>query len=213
MAPELTLPRNIEPELCETLIGYFRAGEQSASGFAKDVGGRTIQEIDPYFKRRTDVTIEDEALVAALQQRLEARLFPMLKRAFSWQARYIERYLVCRYGAEDQGFFSRHRDDVTAGTAHRKFAVSINLNDDFEGGDLRFPEFGPRTYRPPLGGATVFACGLLHEATPVTRGERFVYVPFLYDEDGARIRRANLGKVAVGGVQGNRRERRANRAR
>ena len=109
--------------------------------------------------------------------RLEDRLFPMLKRALGWQAQHIERYLICRYGAEDQGFFSRHRDDVTAGTAHRKFAVSLNLNDGYEGGDLRFPEFGPRTYRPPAGGATVFACGLLHEATPVTKGERFVFVP------------------------------------
>ena len=49
--------------------------------------------------------------------------------------------------------------------------MTINLNaDDYEGGDLRFPEFGPRTYRAPTGGAVVFSCSLLHEATPVTRG-------------------------------------------
>jgi peroxiredoxin/predicted 2-oxoglutarate/Fe(II)-dependent dioxygenase YbiX len=210
VAPVLTLPRILEPELCAELVDCFRTGEQSASGFAKDVDGRTVQLVDPYFKRRTDVTVENEALIEALRRRLELRLFPMLKRAYGWQARHIERHLICRYGAEDRGFFSRHRDNVTAGTAHRKFAVSLNLNDDFEGGDLRFPEFGPRTYRPPLGGATVFGCNLLHEATPVTRGERFVYVPFLYDEEGARIRRANLGRVAVGQTE-NRRMRRARR--
>lgn len=212
VAPVLTLPRILEPELCAALIEHYRAGDQTQSGFAKDVDGRTVLEVDPFFKRRTDVTIEDEALVDELRQRLENRLFPMLKRAFGWQAKYIERYLICRYGAEDQGFFSRHRDDVTVGTAHRKFAVSLNLNDDFEGGDLRFPEFGPRTYRPPVGGATVFGCNLLHEATPVTRGERFVFVPFLYDEEGARTRRANLARVALG-PQENRRTRRAQRGR
>ncbi|HEX5263003.1 MAG TPA: redoxin domain-containing protein, partial [Phenylobacterium sp.] len=121
VAPVLTLPRILEPELCASLVDYYRAGEQTPSGFAKDVDGRTVQLVDPYFKRRTDVTIEDEALIEALRGRLELRLFPMLKRAFGWQARHIERYLICRYGAEDQGFFSRHRDNVTAGTAHRKF--------------------------------------------------------------------------------------------
>jgi peroxiredoxin len=212
VAPVLTLPRILEPELCAALIDHYRGGEQTQSGFAKDVDGRTVLHVDPFFKRRTDVTIEDDDVVNALRQRLESRLFPMLKRAFGWQGKYIERYLICRYGAEDQGFFSRHRDDVTAGTAHRKFAVSLNLNDDFDGGDLRFPEFGPRTYRPPVGGATVFGCNLLHEATPVTRGERFVFVPFLYDEEGAKIRRANLSRVAIG-PQENRRTRRAHRGR
>ncbi len=211
VAPVLTLPRILEPEVCRALIDHYRSGEPTASGFAKDVDGLTVLQVDPFFKRRTDVTIEDEGVIELLRERLENRLFPMLKRAFGWQAKYIERYLICRYGAEDQGFFSRHRDDVTAGTAHRKFAVSINLNDDFEGGDLRFPEFGPRAYRPPVGGATVFACNLLHEATPVTRGERFVYVPFLYDEEGAKLRRANLSRVA--GLQENRRARRSQRGR
>ena len=196
-APVLTLPRILEPELCLALIACYQAGEPFASGFAVEVDGQTVQHLDPRLKRRRDVILSDEALVTAVRERFEARLFPMVKRALGWQARHIERYLVCRYGAEEEGFFSRHRDDVTAGTAHRKFAVSLNLNDDFEGGDLRFPEFGPRTYRPPAGGATVFCCSLLHEATPVTRGERFVFVPFLYDEEGARIRAANLPKVAV----------------
>jgi peroxiredoxin/predicted 2-oxoglutarate/Fe(II)-dependent dioxygenase YbiX len=212
VAPVLTLPRIFEPELCEALVAYYRAGGATASGFAQDVGGQTVQQINTFLKRRSDVTIEDEAVVDAIRVRLQDRLFPMLKRALGWQAQHIERYLICRYGAEDQGFFARHRDDVTAGTAHRKFAVSLNLNDGYEGGDLRFPEFGPRTYRPPAGGATVFACGLLHEATPVTKGERFVFVPFLYDEEGARIRRQNMGKVAVG-LRDNRQARRGKRGR
>jgi peroxiredoxin/predicted 2-oxoglutarate/Fe(II)-dependent dioxygenase YbiX len=211
-APVLTLPRILEPELCETLIAYYRAGEATISGFAMDVDGQTVLKVNSFLKRRCDVTLEDDDLLDAVRARLEDRLFPMLKRSLGWQPQYIERYLICRYGDEDQGFFSRHRDDITAGTAHRKFAVSLNLNDGYEGGDLRFPEFGPRTYRPPVGGATVFACGLLHEATPVTKGERFVFVPFLYDEDGARIRRQNMSKVAVG-PRDNRQTRRAKRPR
>jgi peroxiredoxin/predicted 2-oxoglutarate/Fe(II)-dependent dioxygenase YbiX len=195
-APVLTLPRILEPELCAQLIAYYRAATPKPSGFAANLDGRTIEAFNPMLKRRHDVMIEDETLVGSVRARLEARLFPMVKRAFGWQARHIERYLICRYGAEDLGFFFPHRDDVTAGSAHRKFAVSLNLNaEDFEGGDLRFPEFGPRTYRPPTGGATVFCCSLLHEAMPVTRGERFVLAPFLFDDEGARLRQANLALV------------------
>jgi predicted 2-oxoglutarate/Fe(II)-dependent dioxygenase YbiX/peroxiredoxin len=213
-APVLTLPRVFEPQMCQALIDYFHAGDPTPSGFAKDVDGRTVTQVNPMLKRRSDVTIEDEVLVAAVRARLEDRLFPMVRRTLGWQPKHIERYLICRYTDEDQGFFSAHRDDVTLGTAHRKFAVSLNLNaEDYEGGDLRFPEFGRRTYRPPTGGATVFCCSLLHEATPVTRGRRYVLVPFLYDDEGEKLRRANLSKVDASTAGGNRQARRADRRR
>ena len=53
-----------------------------------------------------------------------------------------------------------------------------------------------KTTAPPAGGAVVFSCSLLHEATPVTRGTRYAVLPFLYDEAAARIREANAGSLA-----------------
>ena len=207
-APVLTLPRIFEPAFCEALIRYFEAHDPEASGFAADVDGQTVNLIDPNLKRRHDVTVEDEDLLAQIDGRLRSRLMPMIRRAFNWEASEIERFVICRYAAEDRGFFFPHRDDVTAGTAHRKFAVTINLNaEDYEGGDLRFPEFGRRTYRTPTGGATTFCCSLLHEATPVTEGVRYAFVPFLYDEAGARLRKANAAQTNQ--AQGSRRDRRA----
>jgi predicted 2-oxoglutarate/Fe(II)-dependent dioxygenase YbiX len=195
-APILVLPRIFEPEFCAELIAYFGAQTPETSGFAATVEGRTINVADPRFKRRTDVTIEDAGLLAAISDKIRRRLFPAMQRAFRWDGRLIERYLICRYGADDRGFFSAHRDDATAGTAHRQFAVTINLNAGaYQGGSLRFPEFGRRTYTPPTGGAAVFCCSLLHEVLPVTEGERFAFVPFLFDEEGERIRRRNLAKV------------------
>ncbi len=195
-APVLLMPRVFEPDLCQILIRYFEESTSEASGFTQDVDGRTVYRTNTQIKRRRDVTISHDAMVDAVRMRLEARLFPMIKRFFGWQATHIERYLICRYDADDRGFFMAHRDDVTRGTAHRKFAVSINLNaEDYDGGDLRFPEFGRHTYRPSTGGAAVFCCSMLHEATPVTRGQRYVVVPFLYDDEGARLREANLGFI------------------
>ena len=196
VAPVLVLPRVLEPDLCRELIDYYGRGEPTASGFAIEVEGQTVTRLNAKLKRRTDVTIEDPALIEAVRSRLEMRLFPLVERAFGWRPTRIERYLICCYAGDDQGFFFPHRDDATAGTAHRKLAVTLNLNaEDYDGGELRFLEFGRRTYRPPTGGAAVFACGLLHEATPVTRGVRYAVVPFLYDEAGERLRQANLGRV------------------
>src|SRR5215208_3483636 len=104
----------------------------------------------------------------------------------------MERYIVACYEAETGGHFRAHRDNTTMGTAHRRFAVTINLNaEEYEGGDLLFPEFGSRTYRAPTGGAVVFSCSLLHQAMPVTKGRRFAFLPFLYDDAGARLRERN----------------------
>ena len=137
-----------------------------------------------------------QALILA---RLEQRLFPMIARGLGFEVTRIERYLVSCYDADDGGVFHAHRDSTTQGTAHRRFACSINLNDDFEGGDLRFPEFGRRTYRPPPGGAVVFSCALLHEATRVTAGRRYAFLPFFYDEAGQAVRDAYFARVAAAG--------------
>jgi len=191
-APVLLTPRIFEPEFCAGLIAHYRRIGGRPSGFMREVDGVTTLMTDENHKRRSDVIIEDETLRKQLVARLNRRLIPQIEKAFHFRATRIERYLVARYDAATGGFFRPHRDNTTRGTAHRRFAVSINLNADYDGGDLRFPEYGPKTWRPAPGGAVVFSCSILHEATPVTRGERFAFLPFLYDEDAARIRQENL---------------------
>jgi predicted 2-oxoglutarate/Fe(II)-dependent dioxygenase YbiX len=138
-------------------------------------------------KKRRDILVEDGELQALLRDRLERRLFPLIKRGLGFTATHIERYIVSCYDAADGAVFRPHRDSTTQGTAHRKFACSINLNEDFVGGDLRFAEYGRKTYRPPRGGAVVFSCALLHEAMPVTAGRRYAFLPFFHDDAGAAV--------------------------
>jgi predicted 2-oxoglutarate/Fe(II)-dependent dioxygenase YbiX len=196
-APVLILPRVFEPELCQRLIALYEVRGGQPSGVMRDVGGRTVGVLDD-FKRRRDFTIDDPALQHELLSRISRRLAPEVAKVFQFRATRIERYIVACYDADEGGYFRPHRDNETLGTAHRKFACSINLNaEGFEGGDLRFPEFGQRTYRPPTGGAVVFACGLQHEATPVTRGRRYAFLPFLYDEAGQQTRDKNLSALAA----------------
>lgn len=195
VAPVLTVPRVLELDLCRRLIGFYDQTGGSPSGVMRQVDGRTVGVLSN-FKKRRDAIIDDDELVREIRARLRLRLLPEIQKAFQFETNYVERYIVACYDAADGGYFRPHRDNTTTGTAHRKFAVSINLNDDFDGGDLRFPEFGRRTYRPPVGGAVVFSCSLLHEATPVTRGTRYATLPFLFDHAGAKVREANLHTLA-----------------
>ncbi|GAA0654228.1 2OG-Fe(II) oxygenase [Brevundimonas lenta] len=192
IAPVLVTPRIFEQSFCDHLIALYRETGGEPSGFMREVDGVTKLMMNDQHKRRSDVLVEDETLQKQVVARLTRRLVPQIEKAFNFKPTRIERYLVARYDAETGGFFRPHRDNTTKGTAHRRFAVSINLNSDYDGGDLRFPEFGDRTYRPPPGGACVFSCSVLHEATAVTRGERFAFLPFLYDEDAAKVREENL---------------------
>lgn len=191
-APVLIVPRVFEPAFCTRLIEAFRTGGGAPSGFMRDIDGQTVLVHDQSHKRRSDHSITDEALREQVRARMVRRLSPQIARAFAFTPTRMERYLIARYDAADSGFFRAHRDNTTKGTAHRRFAVTINLNAEaYDGGDLAFPEYGGRTYRAPTGGAVVFSCSLLHEARPVTRGERYAFLPFLYDEPAAHLREAN----------------------
>ncbi len=191
-APVLIVPHVFEPDFCAKLIQGYRNNGGAESGHMVERDGMTVLVVDHAHKRRSDWNIEDQALIRACHARIQRRIVPEIARAFQFHVTRIERNTVACYTAEAKGHFARHRDNTTKGTAHRRFAVSINLNaSDYDGGDLVFPEFGAARFRPPTGGACIFSCSLLHEATPVTRGERFVYVPFLYDEQGAAVRQQN----------------------
>lgn len=198
-APVLLVPRVFEVDLCRELIAVYRAEGGKPSGFMRFEGGKTVLRHDPNHKRRADVELTNPKLMAAARARVLNRLAPEVAKAFAFEVTRMERYIVSRYGAEEQGFFRAHRDNTTSGTAHRRFAVTINLNaEDYEGGELRFPEYARRTYKPPTGAAVVFSCSLLHEATPVTKGERFAFLPFLYDEAAAQLRERNAHTVEGG---------------
>lgn len=194
-APVIQIPAIFEPAFCARLIDAYRRHGGEVSGFMQEVDGRTVGRHDPRHKVRNDHLVEDEALKREIQLRIRRRVAGVIRQVHCFEATRMERYLVACYDAADGGHFRAHRDNTTRGTAHRRFALSINLNDDFEGGELHFPEYGPRRYKPPAGHGVVFSCSLLHAVDPVRRGQRFAFLPFLYDEAAAAQREANAGAL------------------
>jgi predicted 2-oxoglutarate/Fe(II)-dependent dioxygenase YbiX len=176
-APVLLLERVVEPPLCQTLIEYWQQGEK----LANEVGSAAGNVVNEDVKRRHDVRLDDAVLFRDLRDCLGRRVVPAIEQAFQARILVIEAPLIGCYDAAFGGRFQRHRDNTSRYTAHRQFALSLNLNADheYDGGELRFPEFGRQLYRPVAGGALVFSSALLHEVTPVTRGRRFGVFTFL----------------------------------
>ncbi len=189
--PVIILPHVFEPGFCRKLIDLYEADGGQESGFMTEENGRTVMKLDASHKRRDDFLVTEEGLRLDLQKRIRRRIGPEIAKVHQFHVTRMERYLVGCYSADTGGHFRAHRDNTTKGTAHRRFAVSINLNEDFDGGRLSFPEYGTRQINLPAGAACVFSCSLLHQVSQVTRGRRYAFLPFLYDDAAARIREQN----------------------
>lgn len=179
-APVLVVGDVFEPELCEELIAAWKKDHfEGTIARGTLAGGQPEdQAVDESLKRRRDCLLEADRDLA-LRRLTARRLGPVVFKAFQFETAFVRHFYIGAYSDDREDYFRPHRDNMTKSTRHRRFAISVNLNDDYEGGFLRFPEWGGALYRPPAGGALVFSCSLLHEALPVTRGTRFVALTFL----------------------------------
>jgi len=197
-APALIVPRVFDFALCDFLISFYDMLGGKDSGFLLDSQGKTATVVDHRIKRRSDLPVAAPNVREMIRSQIVRRLLPAIDCFFQFQATRMDRYIVACYDSAVGGHFYRHRDNVNAGAQHRRFAVTMNLNRDYDGGDLIFPEFGRRTYRAPCGGAIVFSCGALHQVTPVTRGRRYAFLAFLYGEADAALRESNNARLHDG---------------
>ncbi|KAA0968925.1 redoxin domain-containing protein [Aureimonas fodinaquatilis] len=194
--PVLVIPNVFEAEFCRHLISLYDNNGGEESGVMRDIEGRTVPVMDFNYKRRSDYNLENEDDVKMAKARIARRVVPEIQKVHQFNVTRMERYLVGCYDSVTGGHFTPHRDNTTKGTAHRRFAISINLNADFEGGEVSFPEYGPRGFKAPPGTAVVFSCSLLHAVSKVTSGRRYAFLPFVYDEAAAKIRDANRSFLA-----------------
>jgi len=178
-APILMVPDAFDRALCDALIAAWRADHAELG-----VSGSTDALL--YDKKKSqDHVVRDPDMNRRISQTLNRRIAPEVLKAFTFKGPYgFDGHIVLGYDAERRDFFGPHRDNMSPRTRHRRFAISLNLNDDFEGGELRFPEYGGALYRMASGTACVFSCSLLHEAVPVKKGRRFVLTTFMCDPAG-----------------------------
>ncbi|MFT8895563.1 MAG: 2OG-Fe(II) oxygenase [Acetobacter sp.] len=189
--PALMLDDVLEPQFCQALISYYQSQPQNFSGIlTRNSEGAAIQTVSQSFKRRHDCVLRDEALVRGLQARIIRRVVPEIRKSFQCTVTGMDRMIVGCYDAAELGGFGPHRDNTVKGAFHRLFAISLNLNNDFKGGELVFPEFSDQGFCPPAGGALIFSSALMHAVRPVTEGKRYACLPFAFNEESLAYARS-----------------------
>ncbi len=184
-APVLLVPRVLDAEARLRLIDVLERQGGVETGVERATAGSTSEVLDDKFKRRRDHPVHDPELMRELSASVGRRVMPEVWKAFAFRATRFEGFKIVCYDGSTGGFFRPHRDNLSPSTAHRVFALTLNLNDEYEGGELRFPEYGNQLYAPDAGAALIFSCSHLHEVRDVTSGRRFVLLSFLYGEPAA----------------------------
>lgn len=179
-APVLLVPTAVDESWCDRLIEVWQEASPVETGVETTADGRRVEALDRLRKRRRDHVVTERGLLRELTSHVGRRVIPEVHKAFGFAATRFEGFKLGCYTAADAGFFDPHRDNLSDETSHRKFALSINLNEDYEGGELGFPEYGGQRYRPGRGEALVFSGAHLHQVHPVTEGQRFVLLSFLF---------------------------------
>ena len=181
-APVLTIPNVLSRDDCRALIARWHEMGNAPGKVTSLVKGEQVERVYESLKKRRDHRLNDPVVLRPLLALIARRLAPELDKAFHYRAFKFDRVLIACYDAERGDFFRRHRDNQTPATATRRFALTLNLNsEEYDGGELIFPEYGDYRYKPATGAAVLFSCSLLHEALPVTAGQRFALLSFLRD--------------------------------
>jgi hypothetical protein len=185
--PILIVPDVLSRADCQRLISVFVTQGQTflESGHGEPppgIGDHKMRIYDYGRKDRIDHRIMSRETNAFIDARL-GRLLPEIHKCFQYKVTKREIFRIGCYEGERGGTPVGHRDNTQANVAYRRFACSINLNtEEFEGGGLRFLEYGDQEYRPETGAAIVFSSSVLHEALHVTSGKRYVLLMHLYGE-------------------------------
>ncbi len=179
-APVLVIKNALTKDDCARLIAVWhqpvpvwKTDGLLCDGHEAEKGDFKVQGAAPY--RVLQYVIRDRQIQQYLDSKLIRRIKPEVEKAFQTGFSKREDYRIAAYAAASGDSLAAHRDNPTAKTRHRRFSISITLNaEDFAGGALRFREYGFQDYRIETGSAIIWSCSLLHEVTPVTKGQRFI---------------------------------------
>ena len=165
--PFLLIENVLSPALLESIENFYNANENRVTTHAH--AGKNRHHVHP--NRDLEIMIDNK---------LSRSVFPEIMKVFYFDVKYRESYKICRYNAETGGRFQPHRDTPHP-YQHRRFAMSLFLNDDYEGGEFELPEYNFKI-KPKANCALVFPGISTHKVNQVTKGTRKVIITFFCSE-------------------------------
>jgi len=173
-APVLIINDAVDEALANDLIEYL--DQHEASGFL----------VEKDFKRRLHIH-PDRALAQRLDDKLSKSVLPEISKVFYSEITHRETYKICRYAGENSGNFGKHRDTIHP-HLHRRYAMTLVLNDNYHGGGIVFPEYNSQVLEVPKYGAVIFPGSLLHQVNEIGSGNRYVIISFFFGEAEAQVK-------------------------
>jgi len=123
------------------------------------------------------------------------KLKPLLEWKFGVSISYRERYKIGWYSGEKLGFYVPHTDKQ-GGMDYRDISMVVcaSRQEDYDGGEFLFPDLDI-SFKLDLGDGIFFDSSMRHGVKPVTRGNRYVLISFLFGELGAKLKRRKVGSL------------------
>ena len=163
--PYLLIENALDKDLLKKVIDFYNQKKVEGKLIAHQHSTKDRLHVHP------DAELEKE-----LDHKISRSVLPELRKVFYFDAEYRELYKICSYDAETSGRFHPHRD-TPAPYQHRKYALSLFLNDDYEGGEFVLPEYGLKV-KPKANTAFIFPGISTHQVLPVTKGSRMTIISF-----------------------------------
>lgn len=170
--PVLVIPNLLSKERCEALITWQQNAE-----------------------KHTDIKLSGE-----LQNRLDdifsGALWPEIHKVFGSDVAFRENYLIHCQNISTGHTPNQLRYNSEAEYTHRRYALTLYLNENFIGGYLGFPEYGADIYKPEAGTAIISPCALMHRILPVTKGQKFTLNSFFYEREAGTSASERLIRIS-----------------
>lgn len=166
--PFLLIENVLDNDLLDDITDFFNQKKNEGKLIAHKCSTKDRSHVYPNIELETRI-----------DHKLSRSLLPEVKKIFYFDVQYRELYKICSYDSITSGKFHPHRDTIPP-FQHRKYAMSLFLNDDYEGGEFVLLEYGCKI-KPKANTALVFPGISTHQVLPVTKGSRMTVISFFVD--------------------------------
>ena len=169
-----SFPEALDSETCNRIIEL---------GLSKKKRKATVQNKQEQYRESNVVWLYDQWITELLIPYIYSA---NEKAGWNFQWEPVEEIQFTEYNKG--GYYDWHRDSFEQSDGDgkiRKISVTINLNDNFKGGDmwfdnaLEYDKTDPKKISKSTGGITVFPSHVWHKVDKVTKGTRYILITFI----------------------------------
>jgi predicted 2-oxoglutarate/Fe(II)-dependent dioxygenase YbiX len=184
----------IEPAECRKMSEFLLRQPRAPLGVYdqnKSTGGKAEFRRDPgRVTDYVDYSKKEKTVLNWVRRAIQSQVLPFYGAAIEWFEKPAILYYQPggKYGEHADSQYYDAKQNLWIKCLDRDYSLLIYLNDDFTGGELYFKKFD-YSYRPRAGDLVLFPSNhiYMHEARPVTAGQRLAVVSWLAEKGQPKV--------------------------